>query len=125
MSAPLGERVAVARRDAGLTEKELATLLGISIWELERLEDGRVDPSGWVGLIAEITGRDPSWFDAGVRGNGVRSADVPVAELEATRDETAHEELPPPTTAARGLTPGEHWGRLLVLGSMTGLVVVR
>jgi transcriptional regulator with XRE-family HTH domain len=96
-----GPRVATARRDAGLTQRDLAARLGVSLWAVEELERGRRDPAQHLGTIAELTQRPETWFlgDAG-------AVEGPVQE---------------PATAVTGSTRG----RDLVLASLGTLVLVR
>ena len=59
----LGERVTRARHEAGLTTKELAERLGLSVYKIERLESGREDAAQYVPLIGAATAKRPDWFD--------------------------------------------------------------
>jgi len=70
-----GERVATARRDAGLTQKELADRLGVSLWNVERIEDGQEDAVARLDALARATGKPKAWF-----GNG--AADLKRADEE-------------------------------------------
>jgi transcriptional regulator with XRE-family HTH domain len=58
-----GPRVASARREAGLTQRELAARLGVSLWTVDELEQGRRDPERHLRAIAEVTQRPESWFN--------------------------------------------------------------
>jgi transcriptional regulator with XRE-family HTH domain len=57
-----GERVAAARRDAGLTQKQLADRIGVSLWSLERIEEGQEDAVARLDALARATGKPRSWF---------------------------------------------------------------
>src|SRR3954469_13419681 len=58
----VGSRVKQARRAAGLNEKELAQRLGISLWELERMEEGAKAPWDYLVQLEKETGRGEDWF---------------------------------------------------------------
>ena len=60
--AAVGRRIGQARRELGLTQAELATRIGVTLGVLDRYETGRADPSGKLAEIAEVTGRQVSWF---------------------------------------------------------------
>jgi hypothetical protein len=62
--AALGSRIAAARRDAGLSQRELADALETSLFSVARLESGSADPSSQLTDIADITRHDLSWFVA-------------------------------------------------------------
>jgi transcriptional regulator with XRE-family HTH domain len=99
-----------ARRSAGLTEKALAERLGVSLWELERLEKGEIDPSPYAKALEEHTGRPRSSF----RADGLvePSSEEPTVERPAG----ARPDL---------ISPAERTGERLVLTSIVALVVVR
>jgi DNA-binding XRE family transcriptional regulator len=67
LEAP-GARVAVARRAMGLTQRDLAARLRVSLWTVEQLEAGRRDPEAHLGAIAELTQRPETWFREGLGG---------------------------------------------------------
>jgi len=46
-----GSPLARARREAGLTQKEFVERLGISLWKVERLEEGSEDPGPYLELL--------------------------------------------------------------------------
>jgi transcriptional regulator with XRE-family HTH domain len=58
----VGSRVKEARRAAGLNEKELAQRLGISLWELERMEAGTKAPWDYLEQLEKETGQSEEWF---------------------------------------------------------------
>ena len=60
--AAVGRRIGQARRELGLTQGDLATRIGVTLGILDRYETGKADPSEKLAQIAEITGRDVSWF---------------------------------------------------------------
>jgi transcriptional regulator with XRE-family HTH domain len=98
-----GERIASARRECGLTQRQLAAALGLSVWQLDRIESGDRDSSAHLPLVAEVAGRDEEWFR--------------VAETRSAAGPT-----PPKAVARTGLVDG---GRLLVLAAITLLVTIR
>jgi transcriptional regulator with XRE-family HTH domain len=49
----VGERVATARREAGLTQRELAHGAGLSLWQLQRVEAGESAPPDELLRLAE------------------------------------------------------------------------
>ncbi len=54
-SAEAGSRIAEARRAAGLSQRSLAERLGISMWTLDQLEQGRGDLALHAPAIARVT----------------------------------------------------------------------
>ena len=65
--AAVGRRIGPARRELGLTQGALATRIGVTLGILDRYETGKADPSEKLAQIAEITGRDVSWFTSTAR----------------------------------------------------------
>ena len=57
-----GERVATARREAGLTQKQLADRLGVSLWNVERMEGGQEDALARLDALVRATGKPRDWF---------------------------------------------------------------
>jgi transcriptional regulator with XRE-family HTH domain len=104
---PSRNGVSEARRSAGLTEKALAERLGVSMWEVERLESGEIDPSRYAEALERHTGRPRSSF----------RLDRPSSEEPAEQR---------PSTAEPGpISPAELSGERLVLASIAALVIVR
>lgn len=102
----IGEKISEARRDAGLSQRQLAESLGTSLWTVSELESGKRDPSSYLLLLAGIT-------------NTRRLATVatqPAPPVEATRKARLSSD------AARLLQPS---GRNLILATFTLLVVIR
>ena len=60
--AAVGRRIGQARRERGFTQADLATRIGVSLGLVDRYESGRTDPSDKLAQIAEVTGRQISWF---------------------------------------------------------------
>jgi transcriptional regulator with XRE-family HTH domain len=61
----VGERIAEARRAAGLTQAALAEHLGVPLGVVDGFELGRSDPSKHIEKIAEVIGRSPDWLRTG------------------------------------------------------------
>ena len=93
----IGRRIAQARRQAGLTQEQLASRLGVTKRSLQGYEAGTVAPYRHLRALAGVLGRERAWF------LGPESPRLP---SRAARDELAEvvraavrEEL----RAARGL----------------------
>src|SRR5205823_9939949 len=79
--------IATARREAALTQKELADRLGISLWSLDRLESGASDESpGGLAGVARITGKPESWFRESAEAPPAASAVVGERVLTARQE---------------------------------------
>src|SRR5690606_14327821 len=61
----VGDRIAKARRHAGISSGELAKAIGVSRFSLSGWEHGRHEPSSpiYIYLIGQATGVDPRWID--------------------------------------------------------------
>ncbi len=101
--AGMGNRIAVARRSSGLTQRQLADALGTSTWMVERMESGAGDTARYLSGIADATRRPYTWFHA------------PSSPRIAPRM---------PARAGRHTHLGAT-GRNLVLGSIVLLVTIR
>ena len=72
------DRISAARRQAGLTQRELADRLGTSLWAIEQIESGRHDPRRYAARIEQALGRETgSLLAAGLTAE--RSAPHPKA----------------------------------------------
>jgi transcriptional regulator with XRE-family HTH domain len=61
-----GERVAQARRSAGLSRREVAEPLGLRLWDIEQIESGRAEPGDdLLKRIADVLGCSPLWLRSG------------------------------------------------------------
>ena len=100
-------RVRRARQEAGLSAKQLADELGVSLWKVERLEAGVTDEPIPLASVARATGRPPEWFQEQDRLS-------PTVRLRSPAGEGRSEEV---SVAVPG--PG------LVLSALTLLVVIR
>ncbi|MBF0380849.1 MAG: helix-turn-helix domain-containing protein [Magnetococcales bacterium] len=65
MSMTLSDRIQLARKNAGLTQKGLADKVGISQTAVHKLECGRSRSSRRTVSIALTCGVDPIWLDTG------------------------------------------------------------
>jgi O-antigen ligase/DNA-binding XRE family transcriptional regulator len=74
----LGAKVSATRRDAGLSQKALADRLGVSLWAIDSIEQGRADAALHLPAIRRITGataidrflpRDESLSTEDIRGS--------------------------------------------------------
>ena len=57
----VGERIALARHEAGLHQKELAERIGVIPRSVQNYEAGRI-PWRYLGAIAETTGKTKEWL---------------------------------------------------------------
>ncbi|MBF0585069.1 MAG: helix-turn-helix transcriptional regulator, partial [Magnetococcales bacterium] len=60
-----GERIVTARKQAKLTQKELADRVGISQTAVHKLESGKYKASRRTVSIALACGVDPIWLETG------------------------------------------------------------
>lgn len=65
MTSTLSERIKLARKHAGITQKELAQKVGISQTAIHKLEGGGSRSSRKTIAIALTCGVDPIWLDTG------------------------------------------------------------
>ena len=85
-TAEFGQRIAFARREVGLTQRELADRIGVMLGVLEAYETGLADPSPHLDRIAEATGKEALWF---LRGDDPEEV---VARLQRNAAELARRE---------------------------------
>jgi len=109
--ASVGARIARARRDAGLTQRALADLIGVRLWVVDRWESGAgAVPPEQLDTVATATHRTLRWLETGVDERAVglivsepidgdagteetqRELDERIAEIEEARREV-HERL--------------------------------
>jgi transcriptional regulator with XRE-family HTH domain len=62
MEDGIGSRLAQARKEAGLTQEQLAELVGVTPRSIQGYEAGKVVPYRHLKRLEEITGKTPSWF---------------------------------------------------------------
>lgn len=94
----IGARIAQARREAGLTQEELADLVGVSTRSLQGYESGDVVPYRHLGKLGEVLSRPVAWLLHGE-----------AAEDEATNAERL-ERIEAQLAEIRGLLAGEGRG---------------
>jgi len=58
----IGARVAAARRNRGMTQRDLAHALGVSSWTVDRIESGTADGGRYLSSIADVTHANREWF---------------------------------------------------------------
>jgi transcriptional regulator with XRE-family HTH domain len=93
----IGERIAEARLEAGMTTAELAARVGVSEIILERFETGVQDPTRVLGALAQATGKSLAWFLA----DREESPAVPEGPVPIVVEEQAPvTPLPAPAAAA-------------------------
>jgi transcriptional regulator with XRE-family HTH domain len=61
----VGQRIAESRGRRGLTRRELAEAVGVSLGKIERYESGEESPSDVVERIATALGEPSSWLETG------------------------------------------------------------
>ena len=58
----IGERIKQARKEAGLTQEELADLVEVTARTIQAYEAGDIDAYRKLNKLAEVLRRDISWF---------------------------------------------------------------
>ena len=58
----VGQRIAAARQNRGMTQRELAEAIGVSPWVVDRLERGEIPSDGHLNVIAGATETSQEWF---------------------------------------------------------------
>lgn len=58
----VGRRIAQARREMGLTQDELADLVGVKMCQIQYYEAGQSNPYRKIREIAEATGKSVGWL---------------------------------------------------------------
>ena len=74
----IGVRIAQARRVAGLTQRELAERLGVTVRSIQNYESGAIVPYRHLARIESVGNKRPGWLLAG-EGTG----DEPQPTLQA------------------------------------------
>lgn len=105
----LGDQVLQARHEAGLTRKELARRLNMSISMVDRLERGLEDARPHLRAITAATARPEDWFTA-----APDPSPEPAAAEESARG-----------AAARSAGAGRPLPTVLIIGALTLLLVIR
>lgn len=78
----IGERIAAARREAGLTQEELADAIGVSTRSLQGFELGERIPYRYMEKIATVTRREWEWLLHGATSSPVAEPGAVVARLD-------------------------------------------
>lgn len=76
----VGERIKQARVEAGLTQDQLADIIGVGMRQIQYYEADESDPYRKIGKIAEATGKSLGWL---LHGGGAVTPDESFARLEA------------------------------------------
>jgi transcriptional regulator with XRE-family HTH domain len=71
--AAVGERIKQARQEAGLTQDDLAELVGVGMRQIQYYEAGDSDPYRKINKIAEVTNQSVGWL---LHGDPVTGSDV-------------------------------------------------
>lgn len=58
----VGGRIAAARQNRGMSQRDLAEAIGVSPWLVDRLERGEIPSGGHVDVIAGATETNQDWF---------------------------------------------------------------
>jgi HTH-type transcriptional regulator, cell division transcriptional repressor len=75
--ADAGRRLASARRRAGLTQKQLAELVDVSVNSVKAWEQGRADPYRRVAELGRVLDIDATWLFDGMTEEGPGSIGKP------------------------------------------------
>lgn len=100
-------RISTARRDAGLTQRELADRIGTSLWAIDELEHGRLDSGSYAAAIESATSKPSGWL---------LEPDPSITELPSRTERSA---------VSDELTKTETFDRNLVLGVFVIILTVR
>jgi transcriptional regulator with XRE-family HTH domain len=113
-----GITVADARHSAGLSQRELADRLGVSLWTIARIERGERDPGPHLAGVAAATGRSADLLLTEPAPGSIETAQ------ERPRSDAPEDPGAAPTEATDGSTGG-HWSRIIILASIVTLVTIR
>lgn len=82
----IGDRIRQARTEAGLTQDQLADLVGVGMRQIQYYESGESDPYRKLRQIAEATGKPIDWL---LRGDDATEPDEGevVARLSAVEEQ--------------------------------------
>ena len=69
----IGARVAAARRNRGMTQRDLAQALGVTSWTVDRIESGGADVGRYLSSIADVTQTSRDWFVGATECQGTSS----------------------------------------------------
>lgn len=81
----IGERIALARKEAdGMTQRELADLIGVTERSVAAYEAGDVIPYRFMRQLEQLLNRPASWLLYGEHG---QTSDEAIAKLQRQQDE--------------------------------------
>jgi len=81
----IGERIALARKEAdGMTQRELADLIGVTERSVAAYEAGDVIPYRFMRQLEQLLNRPASWLLYGENG---QTSDEAIAKLQRQQDE--------------------------------------
>ena len=63
--ARIGRRIAQARKEAGLTQRELADQVGVTLRSVQAWERGEAHPYRHLPVLQRVLGRDAEWLVGG------------------------------------------------------------
>jgi transcriptional regulator with XRE-family HTH domain len=92
-----GSRLAQARRWVGITQRDLANLIGVSRETISAWERGKGSPDvNHLVELADVLGRDPQWFVANLKVPAQAGARRSGCILWPSSDLEGFEGVPPP-----------------------------
>ena len=108
----IGARIATARKEAGLTQEDLADLVGVSTRSLQGYESGEVVPYRHIGKISETLQRPAAWFlhgeaaeDEATNAERLGRIEDQLAEIRGLLAGEAQDEDPPSDERAHVVPP--------------------
>lgn len=101
----LGDRIQNARKVAGLTQKELADMVGISQTAVHKLECGRSKSSRKTVTIALTCGVDPVWLETGRGEMSITSHNALSAQTSSSRQIAENERKYSTSRSSQSSTP--------------------
>ncbi len=81
----LSERIRSSRKKVGLTQAQLAEVVGVSQPVINDLEAGKANGSSHLTRIAAALGVDPNWLDSGEHNSGFTLRDLNKRELSLVK----------------------------------------
>lgn len=101
--ADITGRIRQARKEAGLTQPEMANLLEVAMRTYQNYEDDRV-PWGLMSRISDVTGRSLRWLLHGEdEAEPSQQVLLKLAEMERKLDQLLKRELETPAETVTGL----------------------
>jgi transcriptional regulator with XRE-family HTH domain len=87
----IGGRIARARKESGLTQEELAALVGVSPRSIQGYEAGKVVPYRRLGHLAQVLNREVGWMLEGDPRDGATPSDEVAERLVGLVEEVSAE----------------------------------